>query len=101
MQIRKEPRHKERKDKVNKLPTLSKAATLDPSKVMKYLSRIPQSKFVGIDHRALNKALNPHIARRHLIHLILLNDRDKSNFAKIIEESEDQESSRMSNFIEN
>ena len=69
------------------MPTLAKMTKIRDHKVAQMLCALPTSPFYGTHVREVKRSLSTHSARRHLAHLTLLNDKEKSKLARVKEES--------------
>ena len=65
--------------------SLAKVAKLETSKVMKMLSRLPQSQYFGVRPADMYALISPGDARRYLTALTILNDKEKSNLSQVDE----------------
>ena len=57
----------------------------DPKVIYNWICTLPTSIYNGMDPQALEKELMPSLARRYLVDLILLNDKNKSELPYIHE----------------
>ena len=70
-----------------KMPSLAKMTKIRDHKVAQMLCVLPQSPFYLSHVKDVRRSLSTHSARRHLAHLTLLNDKEKSRLARVKEES--------------
>ena len=76
-----------------KMPTLARIQLYDRVKVIRMLTKLPQSHFFKADPNRLINEIPTSRARRYLFVLIVKNDRDKSALSSISESRQDQECS--------
>ena len=65
--------------------TLEQAIKLEDGEVLKLLIELKSSMYFGESERAVANTIDVNIARRYLLTLILINDREKSGFEPVSE----------------
>ena len=84
---------------VNMLP-LAKVAKLESHKVMKMLTRLPQSRYYGVHGPDMYNLISPNDARRYLTALTILNEKERSDLSQVDEMSMNDELSQLFDSIE-
>ena len=79
---------------------LAKVAKLETSKVLRILTRLPQSRYFRVNVADMHALISPGDARRYLTALTILNDKEKSNLSQVDEQSLVDEISELMNSME-